>query len=114
MFWGVIRNSLTRQDYELVWLDAMDEFKKHDKPSAAKKEANLIGLKALKELGINWREVINGKSNKLETISKARAYSARREEETSKDKSKSMGKTASGTKASGKPSKILQMSKDKE
>lgn len=97
LFWGVIRDSLPRQDYELVWLDAMDEFKKHDKPSAAKKEANLIGLKALKELGINWRQSLEKKER---PTNKPFKPTAPRE-----------GKTASGTRSSGKPSKILQMSK---
>lgn len=106
LFWGVIRDSLHRNDYELVWGDALEEFRKHKKPSDGKRNANLIGLKALQELGINWRQLLNEKKDNKQV-----AQSIRQTQGAVSRPEK--GRTASGTKSSGRKSMILEMADNK-
>lgn len=44
-------------DWAFVWAEAMDEYKKHDRESHAKRAANFVILTALKEIGKeHWRQ----------------------------------------------------------
>lgn len=61
-FWKVIRDVLGRNEYEYLWSQAIDEFRSHTRPSEGKRKANLIGLQALTEIGVNWRDYLEGKS----------------------------------------------------
>ena len=101
-------------DWSYVWGEAMDEYKKHARESKGKREANLIILAALKEIGQeHWRDESDkvsashpkdsDRTSKNAGGSNERNRSAKTEATTSKSLS------PSGTKAKKGESKLMQM-----
>lgn len=56
-----------RGEFDLVMQDAAEAFKKHSRPSEAKRAANLLILSALKDIGEeHWRKPKEEKADRIE------------------------------------------------
>lgn len=100
-------------DYAHVMQDAQEAYQSHPRASVAKREANLVILAALKEIGEeHWRYKDGSEVSDRE---KNRENQSRAIAKTLNDGygANQQGKTKSGTKASTGSSKILEMADEK-